>query len=73
MRCLLLSFLLLFHTDCSTIASNAVVMRMGSGDYPIVCPHLVRDLVGRGLWTEAVQSYLLQHHGMSCRLLSAIA
>ena len=47
--------------------SNAVVMRTGSGDYPFICPHLVRALSSRGLWTDAVRGYLQRSRGMSPR------
>ena len=43
-------------------------MRTGSGDYPLVCPHLVRALSSRGLWTGAVREYLQRSRGMSPRL-----
>ena len=55
------------------ILSNVLVMRTGSGDYPLICPHLVRDLASRGLWTDVVRSYLQQHHGMLYTLSSAAA
>ena len=45
--------------------SNAIVMRTGSGDYPLICPHLVRALCSRGLWTEDVRMYLQRSRGSS--------
>lgn len=48
------------HSFCS----NAIVMRTGSGDYPLICPHLVRALSSRGLWTDTVRAYLQRSRGM---------
>ena len=45
-------------------SSNAIVMRTGSGDYPLVCPHLVRALTARGLWTDDVRAYLQRSRGV---------
>ena len=45
------------------VTSNAIVMRTGSGDYPLICPHLVRALSARGLWTEDVRAYLQRSRG----------
>ena len=43
--------------------SNVVVLRTPSGDHPLVCPHLVRDLADQGLWTDDTRSALLHGHG----------
>ena len=43
-------------------------MRTSSGDYPLICPHLVRDLTVRGLWTSGVRSYLQRSRGTLNRL-----
>ncbi|RPD53766.1 ribonucleotide reductase large subunit R1ii [Lentinus tigrinus ALCF2SS1-7] len=43
--------------------SNILVHRVLSGDYTELCPWLVRDLVGRGLWTDEIRSMILKHHG----------
>ena len=40
-------------------------MRTGTGDYPLVCPHLVRALASRGLWTDDVRAYLQRSRGTS--------
>ena len=55
----------LVYSLTPSFASNAVVMRTGSGDFPFVCPHLVRTLSSRGLWTEDVRGYLQRSRGMS--------
>ena len=38
-------------------------MRTSSGDHPLVCPHLVRDLAVQGLWTDETRDVLLRNHG----------
>lgn len=43
--------------------SNALVMRTGSGDYPLICPHLVKALSSRGLWTDSIRTYLQRSRG----------
>ena len=58
------------------LVSNAIVMHTGSGDYPLICPHLVRALSARGLWMETIRDYLQRRHGAcgspgaTCMLIS---
>ena len=53
-----ISYPLIMH-----LGSNALVMRTGSGDYPLICPHLVNALSSRGLWTDSIRTYLQRSHG----------
>ena len=57
------SFVSLCVALLSTSISNVVVLRTASGDHPLVCPHLVRDLALQGLWTDEIRDTLLRNHG----------
>lgn len=39
--------------------SNTLILRSSSGDYPLICPLLVRALTAKGLWIPEVQQALV--------------
>ncbi|PIL26481.1 hypothetical protein GSI_12239 [Ganoderma sinense ZZ0214-1] len=43
-------------------SSTALVFRTSSGDFPLISPHLVRELQSRGLWDDATRQQLLENH-----------
>eukprot|EP00070_Physeter_catodon_P049303 XP_028356197.1 ribonucleoside-diphosphate reductase large subunit-like isoform X2 [Physeter catodon] len=43
--------------------SNIYHRRVLSGEFPVVNPHLVSDLVDRSLWTEETRQQLIAHNG----------
>ncbi len=53
--------------------SNILIHRILSGDYPEVCPWLVRELHSRGIWSEDLRLSLLRNHGSFSQLISVVA
>ncbi|KAL8439857.1 hypothetical protein Efla_004383 [Eimeria flavescens] len=43
--------------------SNIYCRRVLSGEFFVVNPHLLRDLLERGLWTDSVRQQLIAHNG----------
>lgn len=43
--------------------SNIYCRRVLSGEFFVVNPHLLRDLVERGLWNEQIRQQLIAHNG----------
>lgn len=43
--------------------SNIYCRRVLSGEFFVVNPHLLKDLLERGLWTEQVKQQLIAHNG----------
>lgn len=51
--------------------SNIYCRRVLSGEFFVVNPHLLKDLLERGLWTESLRQQLIAHNG-SVQLISDI-
>ncbi|KAJ7272010.1 ribonucleotide reductase [Mycena haematopus] len=43
--------------------SNFYTRRVLSGEFQVVCPWLLRELVDRGLWDENMKNVLIAHRG----------
>ena len=59
------------HGLCSSIepyTSNIYTRRVLSGEFQVVNPHLLRDLVDRGMWTEEIKNAIIAHNGSVQRI-----
>jgi ribonucleoside-diphosphate reductase subunit M1 len=47
----------------SLFSSNIYTRRVLAGEFQVVCPWLLRDLVDLGLWDDDMKNMLIAHHG----------
>ena len=57
----LIAPLILFFAD--HFLSNIYSRRVLSGEFQVVCPWLLRDLVQLGLWDEKMRNLIIAHNG----------
>jgi hypothetical protein len=48
---------------CDVAVSNIYTRRVLAGEFQIVNPWLLRDLVERGLWNDAMKNTIIAHNG----------
>ena len=48
---------------CEPIASNIFSRRTIAGEFPMINSYLIRDLIARGTWTEAIKNQIIAHGG----------
>ncbi|KAJ7750658.1 ribonucleotide reductase alpha subunit [Mycena maculata] len=55
---------ILGNNECfEPYTSNIYTRRVLSGEFQVVCPWLLRELVERGLWDEGMKNMLIAHRG----------
>ena len=55
---------ILGNNECiEPITSNMYTRRVLSGEFAVVNKHLVRDLIGLGLWSEEMKDRIIAHNG----------
>ncbi|KAF8214950.1 ribonucleotide reductase [Mycena galopus ATCC 62051] len=55
---------ILGNNECfEPYTSNIYTRRVLSGEFQVVCPWLLRELVDRGLWDEGMKNTLIAHRG----------
>ncbi|KAH7876111.1 ribonucleotide reductase [Lentinula edodes] len=52
-----------FNECFEPYTSNLYTRRVLAGEFQVVCPWLLRDLVDLGLWDDAMKNMLIAHHG----------
>ncbi|OCB89086.1 hypothetical protein A7U60_g3769 [Sanghuangporus baumii] len=52
-----------FNECFEPYTSNIYTRRVLSGEFQVVCPWLLRELVERGLWTEQMRNHIIAHNG----------